>query len=114
MPVSGKRVYELEILLKYHRGGKKTGHKRETGGNVYNKKKQGVLIQNMKRIFLLIFTFIKTKNSKENWPKNLNRHFTRDIQKLMNLWKSGKPLNSSGKWKLKPHISQSYPLEYEK
>lgn len=113
MPVSGKRVYELEILLKYHRGEKKQATKGKRG-EMFIIKKQGVLIQNMKRIFLLIFTFIKTKNSKENWPKNLNRHFTRDIQKLMNLWKSGKPLNSSGKWKLKPHISQSYPLEYQK
>lgn len=67
--------------------------------------KKRVPIQNTKRIPSINFSFCE-ENTKENWSKDVNKHFTRDIQKSINLWKNGKPFNSPGKWKPKipPHI----------
>ena len=67
--------------------------------------KKRVVIQNTERIPSINFSFCE-ENTKENWSKDVNKHFTRDIQKSINLWKNGKPFNSPGKWKSKipPHI----------
>lgn len=92
-------MYEFEILLEYHKGGQDATETSE-GGNL---KKKRVLIQNTKRIPSINFSFCE-ENTKKNWSNDVNKHFTRDIQKSINLGKNGKPFNSRGKWKWKPKI----------
>lgn len=74
--------------FEYHKGGRMP---QKPLREVIKKKKE-YLSKIQKEFLQLILVFVKSNT--KNWSKDVNKHFTRDIQKSINLRKNGKPFNS--------------------
>lgn len=86
MPVSGKRVYELEILLKYHRGEKKQATKGKRGEMFIIKKTRSTNPKYEKN-FSINFYFYKDKELKGKLTKKFEQALHKRYPKVNELMK---------------------------